>query len=106
VSTTLVASASARKDRLLKSSRKIRFITKSKSTTFPTLSMMISSAGKSAKTSFMSIPSTHEKVVRQDDINFYKKQKRISLHGCSLINPDYLEESLGYDGFKALKKVL
>jgi NADP-reducing hydrogenase subunit HndC len=51
-------------------------------------------------------PATHEKVVRQDDINFYKKQKRISLHGCSLINPDYLEESLGYDGFKALKKVL
>jgi NADH:ubiquinone oxidoreductase subunit F (NADH-binding)/(2Fe-2S) ferredoxin/NAD-dependent dihydropyrimidine dehydrogenase PreA subunit len=51
-------------------------------------------------------PVTHEKVVRQDDINFYKKQKRISLHGCSLINPDFLEESLGYDGFKALKKVL
>jgi (2Fe-2S) ferredoxin len=51
-------------------------------------------------------PATHEKVVRQDDINFYKKQKRISLHGCSLINPDFLEESLGYDGFKALKKVL
>jgi (2Fe-2S) ferredoxin len=51
-------------------------------------------------------PVTHEKVVRQDDINFYKKQMRISLHGCSLINPDFLEESLGYDGFKALKKVL
>jgi len=51
-------------------------------------------------------PVTHEKVVRQDDINFYKKQKRISLHGCSLINPDFLEESLGYDGFKALKKCL
>ena len=51
-------------------------------------------------------PATHEKVVRQDDINFYKKQKRISLYGCSLINPDFLEESLGYDGFKALKKAL
>ncbi len=51
-------------------------------------------------------PVTHEKVVRQDDINFYKKQVRVALHGCSLINPDYLEESLGYDGFKALKKVL
>lgn len=51
-------------------------------------------------------PNTHEKVIRQDDINFYKKQKRISLHGCSIINPDFLEEALGYDGFKALKKVL
>ena len=51
-------------------------------------------------------PTTHEKVVRQDDINFYKKQVRVALHGCSLINPDLLEESLGLDGFKALKKVL
>ena len=51
-------------------------------------------------------PSTHQKVQRQDDINFYKKQVRVSLHGCSLINPDFLEEALGYDGFKALKKVL
>ena len=51
-------------------------------------------------------PVSHEKVTRQDDINFYKRQKRIALHGCSLINPDFLEEALGYDGFKALKKVL
>ena len=51
-------------------------------------------------------PVTKEKVQRQDDINFYKKQKRIALHGCSLINPDLLQEALGYDGFKALKKVL
>ena len=51
-------------------------------------------------------PVTHEKVARQDDINFYKKQVRIALHGCSLINPEDIEEALGYDGFKALKKVL
>ena len=35
-------------------------------------------------------PVTKEKVQRQDDINFYKKQKRIALHGCSVINPDLL----------------
>ncbi len=51
-------------------------------------------------------PATHEKVARQDDINFYKKQVRIALHGCSLINPDLLEEALGYDAFKGLKKAL
>lgn len=51
-------------------------------------------------------PTTHEKVARQDDINFYKQQVRIALHGCSLINPDLLEEALGYSGFKALKKAL
>jgi NADP-reducing hydrogenase subunit HndC len=51
-------------------------------------------------------PVTHQKVVRQDDMNFYKKQKKIALDGCSIMNPDFLEESLGYQGFKALKKVL
>ncbi len=51
-------------------------------------------------------PNTHEKIARQDDITFYKKQVRIALHGCSLINPDLLEEALGYDGFKGLKKAL
>lgn len=51
-------------------------------------------------------PKTHEKVVKQDDINFYKKQVRIALHGCSIIDPENIDEALGYDGFKALKKVL
>ncbi len=51
-------------------------------------------------------PATKQKVQRQDDINFYKKQIRIALHGCSLINPDLLEEALGYDGFKGLKKAI
>ena len=51
-------------------------------------------------------PVTKEKVARQEDINFYKKQVRIALHGCSLINPDFLEESLGYKGFQGLKKAL
>ena len=50
-------------------------------------------------------PNTHKKVVRQDDINFYKKQLRIALHGCGTINPEVLDEALGYDAFKALIKV-
>lgn len=51
-------------------------------------------------------PNTHEKIARQDDINFYKKQQRIALYGCGTINPEDLNESLGYGGLKALKKVL
>jgi len=51
-------------------------------------------------------PATHEKVEKQDDINFYKKQKRIALHGCSMINPEMLEEALGYGAFKGLVKAL
>ncbi len=51
-------------------------------------------------------PQTHQKVTKQDDINFYKKQKRIALYGCSIINPEDINEALGMDGFKALAKVL
>ncbi|MBE6133838.1 MAG: 4Fe-4S dicluster domain-containing protein [Erysipelotrichaceae bacterium] len=51
-------------------------------------------------------PATHEKVEKQDDINFYKKQKRIALHGCSMINPEMLEEALGYGAFKGLTRAL
>ncbi len=51
-------------------------------------------------------PQTHEKVVKQEDINFYKKQVRVALHGCSIIDPTSLEESLGYDGFIALRQAL
>ena len=32
-------------------------------------------------------PLTGEKVAKQDDINFYKKQKRVALHGGGVINP-------------------
>ena len=51
-------------------------------------------------------PATHQKVEKQEDINFYKKQKRIALHGCSMINPEILEEALGYGAFKGLVKAL
>ena len=51
-------------------------------------------------------PSTGKKVTRQDDINFYKKQLRIALHGCGTINPEIVDEALGYDAFKGLIKAL
>ncbi|HBF68544.1 MAG TPA: NADH-quinone oxidoreductase subunit F, partial [Firmicutes bacterium] len=51
-------------------------------------------------------PVTHEKVERQDDINFYKKQIRIALDGCSMINPEKLEEAFGVGAFKGLMRAL
>lgn len=51
-------------------------------------------------------PVTKEKVAKQDDINFYKKQKRIALHGCGTINPENIEEALGYGAFQGLAKAL
>ena len=44
-------------------------------------------------------PVTGEKVTKQDDINFYKKQRRIALHGGGVINPENIEEAMGYGAF-------
>lgn len=51
-------------------------------------------------------PATHEKVIKQDNINFYKKQKRIALHGCGVINPEDINEALGMGGFQGLRRAL
>ncbi len=51
-------------------------------------------------------PSTHEKVIKQDNINFYKKQKRIALHGCGVINPEDINEALGDGGYQGLRRAL
>ncbi len=51
-------------------------------------------------------PATKEKVARQDDINFYKKQKRISLHGCGVIDPENIDEALGYGAYAGLLRAL
>ena len=51
-------------------------------------------------------PATKEKVSKQDEINFYKKQRRIALHGCGVINPEDINEALGMGAFEGLKKAL
>ena len=51
-------------------------------------------------------PLTGEKVAKQEDINFYKKQKRVALHGGGVINPENIEEAMGYGAFQGLKKAL
>ena len=51
-------------------------------------------------------PSTGEKVKKQDDINFYKKQRRVALHGCGVINPENIDEALGMGAFQGLKRAL
>ena len=46
------------------------------------------------------------KVNSLDDLNFYKKQKRIALKNCGVINPEEMDEYLAFDGYLALEKVL
>ena len=47
-----------------------------------------------------------KKVTKQDDINFYKKQHRLALRNCGLINPEIIAETIAARGYQALAKVL
>ena len=45
-------------------------------------------------------------IEKLDDLPFYKKQMRIALKNCGMINPEDIDEYIAFDGFKALEKVL
>ena len=47
-----------------------------------------------------------KKVNSLDELNFYKKQKRIALKNCGVINPEDIDEYIAFDGYKALEKVI
>ena len=51
-------------------------------------------------------PVTKEKIQKQDEITFYKKQVRVALHGCGVIDPENIEEALGYGAYKGLLRAL
>ncbi|NCA66452.1 MAG: NADH-quinone oxidoreductase subunit NuoF [Clostridia bacterium] len=40
------------------------------------------------------------------DTNFYKKQTRVALRNCGVINPENIDEYIAYDGYQALIKCL
>ncbi|WP_418921825.1 NADH-ubiquinone oxidoreductase-F iron-sulfur binding region domain-containing protein [Clostridium ganghwense] len=51
-------------------------------------------------------PTIKEKVKKQNEMSFYKKQKRIALRNCGLINPENIKEYIAEEGYLALGKIL
>lgn len=45
-------------------------------------------------------------ILSLDEIGFYKKQHRIVLRNCGVIDPEKIDEYIAFDGYKALYKVL
>ena len=45
-------------------------------------------------------------VISLDETDFYKKQLRVALRNCGVIDPEDIEEYIGTDGYQALAKVL
>ena len=48
----------------------------------------------------------NKKVKQLDELNFYKKQKRIALKNCGIIDPENIDEYIAFDGYRALGRVL
>ena len=49
---------------------------------------------------------TEEITKALSETNFYKKQTRVALRNCGVINPENIDEYIAYDGYQALIKVL
>lgn len=47
-----------------------------------------------------------ETILPVNEVNFYKKQTRVALRNCGLINPEDIDEYIALDGYQALAKVL
>ena len=47
-----------------------------------------------------------EEIKSLDQTNFYKKQLRVALRNCGVIDPENINEYIAYDGYQALGKVL
>ena len=54
----------------------------------------------------------YQETVKEDEViplvetGFYKKQKRVALRNCGVINPENIDEYIAVDGYQALAKVL
>lgn len=47
-----------------------------------------------------------DKIIPLNETNFYKKQHRVALRNCSVINPEKIDEYIGTGGYEALGIVL
>lgn len=45
-------------------------------------------------------------VTSLEETGFYRKQKRVALRNCGVINPECIDEYIAYDGYQALGKVI
>ena len=47
-----------------------------------------------------------DEILSLNETGFYKKQKRVALRNCGVINPEVIDEYIAMDGYQALGKVL
>lgn len=51
-------------------------------------------------------PTNKKRLLQHQDMDFYKKQYRIALRNCGIINPEDIEEYIAFRGYEALARCL
>jgi NADH-quinone oxidoreductase subunit F len=62
--------------------------------------------GEPVERLFYHDPVTNKKIPYYSEINFYKKQQRIILRNCGLINPEKMDHYITRGGYRALRRSL
>lgn len=62
--------------------------------------------GKPVERLFYVDPVTGRSLPRYEEINFYRQQQRVILQRCGHINPESIEDSMEWGGYRGLKKAL
>ncbi len=62
--------------------------------------------GEKIETLLFRDPKSGERIHEGENMEFYKKQMRVALRNCGLIDPESIDEYLGNRGYQALGKVL
>ena len=62
--------------------------------------------GRIVKRLLYSETVTQEEIKPLNQTNFYKKQRRVALRNCGVIDPENIEEYIAVDGYQALAKCL
>jgi NADP-reducing hydrogenase subunit HndC len=62
--------------------------------------------GRQIKRLLFTDPATTKKEANSENMGFYKKQLRIALRNCGLIDPENVDEYIARDGYMALGKIL
>ncbi len=62
--------------------------------------------GKPVERLLYTDPKTHERIHKDEDINFYAKQTRTALANCGQINAESIDEAIAVRGYEALANVL
>lgn len=82
------------------------FYSKVKVTDIPELVMEHLVKGRILKRLIYHESMEEDRIKSLNNVDFYKKQKRVALRNCGVIDPENIDEYLAFDGYKALEKVL